>query len=65
MTVLTLDRLHLRPAGATAVTTRVRDGVAAWSALVAHSVRTAHDYDRAPTTSARQKVLAQFVDTGA
>lgn len=64
MTALSLERLHLRPAG-TPFTTRARNGFAGWSALVARSVQTSRDYDRAGTMSARQKVLAQFVDTGA
>ena len=62
MTTLSLERLHPRPAG---LPTRVRHFVSAWSALVARSVQAAHDYDRAPTTSARQRVLAQFADSGA
>ena len=64
MTVLSLERLHLRPAGAP-LTTRLRNGFAAWSTLVARSVETSRAYDRAGTMSDRQKVLAQFVDTGA
>jgi hypothetical protein len=64
MTTLSLERLHPRSARRP-FTTRLRNGVAAWSALVARSVQAARDYDRAPTTSARQKVLAQFVDSGA
>ena len=64
MTTLSLERLHLRPAG-TSFTTRVRNAASAWSALVARSVEASHAYDRAPTTSARHKVLTQFADTGA
>jgi hypothetical protein len=64
MTVLSLERLNLRPAS-TPLGRRVRDGFAAWSALVARSVQASREYDRAPTTSARHKVLAQFADTGA
>lgn len=64
MTVLSLERLHLRPAG-TPFTARVRDGFDAWSALVARSRQAALDYDRAGSTSARQQVLASFVDAGA
>ena len=62
MTTLSLQRLSLRPTGFTA---RVRTFFMAWSALVARSVEAAHEYDRAPTTSARHKVLAQFADSGA
>ena len=62
MTTLSLERLHLRPAG---FLTRVRHFVTAWGALVARSAEAAHEYDRAPTTSARHKVLVQFADTGA
>ena len=62
MTTLSLERLHLRPA---AFPARVRKGLAAWSALVARSVEASQAYDHAPTANARQKVLAQFVDTGA
>ena len=62
MTTLSLERLNLRPAGRT---TRVRNLFVAWSALVARSVEAAHEFDRAPTTSARHKVLAQFADSGA
>ncbi|MDP9429020.1 MAG: hypothetical protein M3Q47_09165 [Actinomycetota bacterium] len=64
MTTLSLERLHLRPTG-TPVLRRLRSGLAAWSALVSRSIETSQAYDRAPTTSARQKVLAQFADTGA
>ena len=64
MTVLSLERLHLRPTG-TPFSSRVRGGFTAWSALVARSVETSRDYDRAGTMSARRKVLASFVDTGA
>ncbi len=64
MTSLTLERLHFRPAGIPAAR-RLRNGLAAWSALVARSVQVSRDYDRAGTSTARQKVLAQFVDTGA
>jgi hypothetical protein len=62
MTTLSLERLHLRPS---TPFTRVRTGLAAWSALVTRSIEAARAYDRAPTTSARHKVLAQFADTGA
>ena len=62
MTSLSLERLHLRPA---ARTSRVRNFLMAWSALVARSVEASREYDRAPTTSARHKVLAQFADSGA
>ena len=64
MTTLSLERLHL-PTGAASPVRRLRNGVAAWSALVARSVETSRAYDAAPTTSARQRVLAQFVETGA
>ncbi len=64
MTTLSLERLHLRPAGTPAVR-RLHAGLTAWSALVARSVQASRDYDRAATTSARHKVLAQFADTGA
>lgn len=64
MTTLSLERLHIRSAG-TPFSVRLRNGAMAWSALVARSIETSRAYDRAPTTSARQKVLAQFVDTGA
>ena len=64
MTALNFERLRLRPAG-TPFTPRVRNGLAAWSALLAHSMETSRAYDRAGTTSARQKVLASFVDSGA
>jgi hypothetical protein len=63
MTVLSIERLNLRPASTPLG--RLRDGFAAWSALVARSVQASREYDRAPTTSARQKVLAQFARTGA
>jgi hypothetical protein len=63
MTVLSLERLNLRPASTPLG--HLREGFATWSALVARSVQASRDYDRAPTTSARQKVLAQFADTGA
>ena len=62
MTSLSLQRLSLRPARRTG---RVRAFFAGWSALVARSFEAADAYDRAPTTSARHKVLVQFVDTGA
>ena len=62
MTTLSLERFHPRAAGRT---TRVRHFFMAWSALVARSVEAAHEFDRAPTTSARHKVLAQFADSGA
>ena len=62
MTTLSLERFHLRPAGRT---TRVRNFFMAWSALVARSFEASRAYDRAPTTSARHKVLAQFADSGA
>ena len=62
MTTLSLERLHVRPAG---LTSSLRNGLQAWSALVARSVEASRAYDRAPTTSARHKVLAQFADTGA
>jgi hypothetical protein len=61
MTSLSLQRLSLRPAG----TSRVRHFFSAWSALVARSFEASQAYDRAPTTSARHKVLAQFADSGA
>ncbi len=61
MTSLSLERLSLRPA----FPTRVRAFFSSWSALVARSVEASRAYDRAPTTSARHKVLAQFADTGA
>ena len=64
MTSLSLERLQLRPVG-TPAARRLRNGLATWSALVARSVEASRDYDRAGTSSARQKVLAQFVDTGA
>jgi hypothetical protein len=64
MTSLSLERLHLRPTGTSSIR-RFRDGVAAWSALVARSVEASRAYDLAPTTSARHKVLTQFADTGA
>ncbi len=64
MTTLSLERLHL-PTGEASLVRRLRNGAAAWSALVARSVETSRAYRAAPTTSARQKVLAQFVDTGA
>ncbi len=62
MTSLSLQRLSLRPTGLTA---RVRHFSMAWSALVARSFEASQAYDRAPTTSARHKVLAQFADSGA
>ena len=62
MTALSLERLHLRPAGSP---TRLRHFFTAWSALVARSVEASRAYDSAPTTSARHKVLTQFADTGA
>ncbi len=62
MTSLSLQRLSLRPAGLPA---RVRHFFTAWSALVARSFEASQAYDRAPTTSARHKVLAQFADSGA
>ena len=62
MTTLSLQRLSLRPAG---FPTSVRSFFTTWSALVARSVEAAHEFDRAPTTSARHKVLTQFADTGA
>ena len=62
MTSLSLQRLSLRPTGFAA---RVRHGFTAWSALVARSVEASRAYDRAPTTSARHKVLTQFTDSGA
>ena len=62
MTTLSLERLHLRPAG---FPTRLRHFFTAWSALVARSFEASQAYDRAPTTSARHKVLAQFADSGA
>ena len=64
MTVITLQRLHLRPAGAPAMT-HLREGIATWSALVTRSRQTALDYQRAGTMSARQRVLAEFVATSA
>jgi hypothetical protein len=64
MTTLSLERLHL-PTGPASLTRRLRHGATAWSALVTRSVETSRAYDRAPTTSARHKVLAQFADTGA
>jgi len=64
MTSLSLERLHLRPTG-TSAARRVRDGLAAWGALVSRSVEASRAYDRAPTTSARHRVLVQFADTGA
>ena len=62
MTSLSLQRLHLRPADRTH---RIRGFFMAWSAMVARSVEASRAYDRAPTTSARHKVLAQFADSGA
>ena len=64
MTTLSLQRLHLNPVGLSAGR-RLRNGLSVWSALVARSVAASSAYDRAGTTSARQKVLAQFVETGA
>jgi len=64
MTVLSLERLNVRPDG-TPLARRLHNGLTAWSALVARSVETSRAYSAAPTMSARQKVLAQFVDTGA
>jgi hypothetical protein len=61
MTSLSLERLHLRPA----FPTRVRAFFTSWGALVARSIEASRAYDRAPTTSARHKVLTQFADTGA
>ena len=61
MTSLSLERLSVRPA----LPTRLRTFFMAWSALVARSFEAASAYDRAPTTSARHKVLAQFADSGA
>ena len=61
MTSLSLERLSVRPA----FPTRVRTFFMAWSALVARSFEASQAYDRAPTTSARHKVLAQFADSGA
>ncbi len=62
MTSLSLQRLSVRPARSRS---RVRTFFMAWSALVARSFEAGYAYDRAPTTSARHKVLTQFVDTGA
>ncbi len=64
MTTLTLERLHV-PTGGASLVRRLRNGAAAWSALVARSVQASRDYDAAATASVRHKVLAQFVDTGA
>ena len=64
MTSLSLERLHL-PTGGTPLVHRLRTGAAAWRALVARSVETSRAYDKAPTASARQTVLARFVDAGA
>ena len=64
MTTLSLERLHL-PTGSAPLVRRLRDGAAAWNALVARSVETSRAYDAAPTTSARHLVLARFADTGA
>ena len=63
MTVLSLERLHLRPVGRSA-RGRLLATAAAWSGLVSRSLRIADAYGRAPTTSARHRVLAQFVDSG-
>ncbi len=61
MTSLSLQRLSVRPAPRS----RVRSFFLAWSALVARSFEAGYAYDRAPTTSARHKVLARFADSGA
>lgn len=62
MTTLSLERLQLRRAR---LTPRLRHRWMAWSALVARSIQASHAYEGAATASARQKVLARFVDTGA
>jgi hypothetical protein len=64
MTVLSLERLNVRPDG-TPLARRLHNGLTAWSALVARSVETSRAYAAAPTMSARRQVLAQFADTGA
>ena len=62
MTSLSLQRLSVRPARSRG---RVRTFFMARSALIARSFEVSQAYDRAPTTSARHKVLAQFADSGA
>jgi hypothetical protein len=64
MTALSLERLHLRPSG-TPLTARLRHGLTAWSTLIERSVQTGRAYQNAGSASARQKVLDQFVNTGA
>jgi hypothetical protein len=59
VTVVSLHRPHFRPVGIPPIT-RLRDGVAAWSALIARSRQTSLDYRRAGTMSARREVLARF-----
>ena len=63
MTTLSLERLHL-PTGGTSLARRLHHGSASWRALVARAVETGRAYDAAPTTAARQKVLARFAETG-
>lgn len=66
MSAPTLERLHVTRTGApTSVARRLRRFVAVWSDLVARSVEAGRAYDTATTTSARHKILMQFVDTGA
>jgi hypothetical protein len=64
MTVLSLERLHIRPDGRP-LARRLRNRLTGWNALVARSVETSRAYAAAPTMSARRQVLAQFADTGA